>query len=465
MPERTFAELGALVRHHAVRLVGDARDYDSLLERVGDRRIVLIGEATHGTHEFYAERADITRRLIEEKGFGAVVVEADWPDAYRVNRFVRDESGDADAVSALAGFVRFPAWMWRNVDVADFIDWLRAHNDALDVGGHKVGFYGLDLYSLYSSIDEVVRYLARVDPAAARRAQERYACFEAAKAEDESGLSYGLATERGLRASCENEVVEQLVELRQRSSELSAAPVEDDEYFYAEQNARVAKNAERYYRVMFRGRHNSWNLRDEHMMEMLEALRTHIESKTGSGKIVVWAHNSHLGNARATEMADFGQLNLGQLVRERCGDDAVAVGFTTYTGTVTAASDWGGPVEEKTVRPGLPESYEDLFHATGLPQFLLHLTGDLAPPSEALPELHAPLGQPLTRALERQRLERAIGVIYAPETERASHYFHARLVGQFDVVIHIDETRALVPLEARAPSPAPELPETYPSAL
>ena len=316
-----------------------------LSDLVGDARFVLIGEASHGTHEFYAARARMTRRLIEEKGFGAVAVEADWPDAYRVNRYVRARSDDVTAEEALGGFERFPAWMWRNAVVLDFVGWLREHND--DLGGDeraKAGFYGLDLYSLYRSIHEVISYLDRVDPAAAARARERYACFDHASGGD--GQAYGFAAAFGAGESCEEEMLEQLVDLQRHALEYARRDglIAADEFFYAEQNAKVVQASAEYYRTMFSGRVSSWNLRDQHMAGTLDALAGHLSRQRGRpAKIVVWAHNSHVGDARATELGSQGELDIGQLVRERHPGSCRLLGFTTYTGTVTAASDWGGP--------------------------------------------------------------------------------------------------------------------------
>lgn len=436
------------VHQHAHPLSGAVADYDPLLERIGEARFVLLGEASHGTHEFYRERAAITRRLVTEKQFTAVAVEADWPDAYRVTRYVRGIGADESAVDALAGFKRFPTWMWRNVEVLEFLRWLRAYNDAAGGDGRRVGFYGLDLYSLRASIAAVLAYLDKVDPKAAQRARYRYACFDHF---GEDPQTYGYAASFGVSASCEDEVISQLVELRRRAAEYAARDgrVAADDYFYAEQNARLVKNAEEYYRAMFQGRISSWNLRDRHMAETLEALVAHIEAQAQHPKVVVWAHNSHLGDARATEMGDAGELNLGQLVRERYGDEAVLIGFTTYQGTVTAASTWGGPAEHKRVRPALRDSYEVLFHDLGLSRFLLILRNE----DDAL------------RELRRPRLERAIGVIYLPETERSSHYFEARLTDQFDAVLHFDDTQAVEPLERTAEWEHGRVPETFPSGI
>jgi erythromycin esterase-like protein/predicted phosphoribosyltransferase len=436
-----------VVRRRAQPLTGDAHDYDALLDGIGDARVVLIGEATHGTHEFYRHRALITSRLIREKGFRAVAVEADWPDAYRVNRYVRGVGSDQDAVESLADFRRFPAWMWRNADVLDFIGWLRSHNDQ-QPAPERAGFYGLDLYSLRASAEAVLAYLRKVDPEAAGRAKHRYACFD--RFGDEM-QAYAYAARSGLTASCEHEVVSELIELRRRAADYAGrnGRIAADEYFVAEQNARVVRNAEEYYRTMLGGRVESWNLRDRHMAGTLRDLRQFLARSTSGVRVVVWAHNSHLGDARATEVGAIGELNLGQLVREEFGANAVLIGLTTHTGTVTAASEWDGPALRRHVRPSLAGSYERLFHDTGVGRFLLPLRTDS--------ELRAVLREP--------RLERAIGVIYAPRTERRSHYFHAELPAQFDFILHFDETRAVEPLERSAAWDVAEVAETYPTGL
>jgi erythromycin esterase-like protein/adenine/guanine phosphoribosyltransferase-like PRPP-binding protein len=419
-------------------LTGAANDYDPLVERAVATSVALIGEASHGTHEFYRERAEITKRLIAEAGYTAVAVEADWPDAYRVNCYVRGAGEDPGPVEALSDFRRFPAWKWRNRDVTEFITWLREWNDALPSGAPKVGFYGLDLYSMHASMEAVVEFLEQVDPAAAERARERFACFDHFSRDPQIS---GYETGPGSAEPCERQAVEQLVELQRRRAELAGSDgrVSEDRYFYAEQNARLVANAEQYYGAAFRGGIESWNLRDLHMAETLEALVDHLGRTHGPPKAVVWEHNSHVGDARATELGQAGELNVGQLVRERHGADAVLVGFTTFTGTVTAASEWGGPAERKHVRPALAGSWEELLHERGVARFLLE-----------------------PAAMGGRRLERAIGVIYRPETERHSHYFHARLALQFDAVIHIDETRALEPLERTSQWEQGELPETFP---
>ncbi len=400
--------------------------FDSVIERIGDASIVALGEATHGTHEFYDARSAITRRLIEEKGFGAIVVEADWPDAYRVNRFARGEGPDASAEDALGDFLRFPRWMWRNRDVVELVRWLRAHNEGLPET-ERVGFYGMDLYSLYSSIEAVIAYLDQVDPEAAERARERYACFDRFGRDPQL---YGRVAGLGLAPSCETQAVDQVLdmlhksELHVREGGLSALDAE----FVAQHDALVVKNAEHYYRAMFAGHVNTWNMRDHHMVETLERLRDHLRASGRSDKTVVWAHNSHLGDARATEPGQLDQINVGQLLRERHGQDVVLVGFTTYTGRVTAASRWDGPAAQMRVRAAIPGSWEAVLHEVGEPRFSV-VTRDAGVD------------------LSGWRLNRAIGVVYLPRSEQASHYFCADLAAQFDVVIHYDETSALVPLE------------------
>lgn len=436
----------AAVIRAAARSVASDAGYDPLVELAGEAQCVLIGEPSHGTHEFYETRAELTKRLVQEKGFRAVALEADWPDTFRVHRFVTGRGGDGNANNALSDFRRFPGWMWRNTVMLEFVEWLRAWNAERKAEKGFAGNYGLDLYSMHTSIEAVLGYLDKVDPLSASRARHRYGCFDHF---GEDPQHYGLATGAGGAEPCETEVIDQLIELRRKYGELIGRDghIGEEEFFSAEQNARLIMNAERYYRAMFHGRASSWNLRDEHMFETLTELFAHLDG--GQAKVVVWAHNSHLGDARATAMSRRGELNLGQLARERLGRASYSIGFTTYSGTVTAASDWGEPAELKRVRPALAGSYEELFHATGLPCFWI----DLREQNETIDSLRT------------RRLERAIGVIYRPETERLSHYFEARLPDQFDAVIHLDETSALEPLERSSEWEHGELPETYPSAL
>jgi erythromycin esterase-like protein len=435
------------LRQHWRPLPGEAAEDAELVRRLGAARLALLGEASHGTHEFYAGRVALSKRLILDQGFNALVFEADWPDAWRVNRYIRGRSDDTDAAAALSGFERFPTWMWRNTEMRDFVEWLREHN-AGRPASQQVGFYGMDLYSLYGSIAAVLQYLDRADPEAARRARSRYACFEHF---GEDTQSYGYAASFGMKPSCEDEVVQQLREMNLRAADFVASSSDDRaDLFFAQQNARLVRNAEEYYRTMFHGRVSSWNLRDSHMVETLQALNKHLALLLGRpAKLIVWAHNSHLGDASATEMGDLGEWNVGQLARDRWGDEALLVGFSTHHGTVTAASEWDAPAERKRVRPGQPGSYEDLFHRAGEERFWLPLRGNAA----------------LAQLLQERRLQRAIGVIYLPHSERVSHYFHTRLPAQFDALIHIDGTRALHPLVPEPAWHAGEPDETYPSGL
>lgn len=434
------------IRAHADPVRGAASDYDGLLEQIGDARLVLLGEATHGTHEFYRERARITARLLAERGFHALAVEADWPDAYRVNRYVRGEAGDAGAADALAGFQRFPHWMWRNAEMVACIDQLRAFNDGRP--SHlRAGFYGLDLYSLFTSMDEVLHYLAQVDPPAARQARDYVACFDQHGADTQA---YGYAAGIGIGESCQEAVNALLDHLQRRAADYAGeGPEAQDAYFHARQNARLVKNAEEYYRTMFRGRVSSWNLRDRHMADTLDDLLLHLGTLAGEpAKVVVWAHNSHLGDARATEVHRQGELNLGQLVRERYPGQACLVGFTTYDGQVMAASEWDGPAWKKDIVPALADSYEAILHASNIGNFVLPLRA----------------GSTVATLLTPRHLHRAIGVIYRPETERASHYLTSSLAEQFDAVVHIDRTAAVAPLTGM-PDTSPEFPETYPEGV
>lgn len=448
---RHLSSVVDLVQPACRRAAAGVPDPADLRELVGDARIVLIGESSHGTHEFYAARAEITRTLIEEMGFTAVAAEADWPDAYRINRFVHHEGSDTTAEESLRGFERFPAWMWRNTVMLDFVSWLRRHNaDAAADGGSTAGFYGLDLYSLHRSMHEVIDYLDRVDPRAAGRARERYACFDRSPSGD--GQAYGYAAAFGAGESCETEVVDQLRELQRHATDYLRADgaAAENEHFYAERNAWSVRNAEHYYRTMFRGNVRSWNLRDGHMADTLDALIAHLERHHDDpARVVVWAHNSHVGDARATESGAHGQLTLGHLVRQRHRDQCRLIGLTTHHGTVTAASEWGGTAERKNVRPALAGSIEELFHEIGEDSFFLRTTADDTVADE----------------LRAVRLERAIGVIYLPESERDSHYFHARPADQFDAMIHIDTTHALEPLDTTSVWVDGERPETYPTSL
>lgn len=403
----------------------ETADLQPLLRRIGNARLVLIGEASHGTSEFYRIRAEITKALIEKKDFDFVAVEADWPDAYRIHDFVthkeRDEPYEWEA------FARFPTWMWRNHEVLDFIHWLRDHNLHRRSRERRVGFYGLDLYSLFTSIHCVLNYLDRVDPESAAVARVRYGCLTPWEGDP---ATYGRAALGGRYRSCEVDVVRMLRDLSRRR--LEAAVKDGEDLFDAQLNARLVADAEKYYRIMYYGSDESWNHRDTHMFETLRLLL----NRYGSGsKVVVWEHNSHLGNAAATQFGQHGQLNVGQLCREAFGGDVYTIGQGTDHGTVAAASVWEGALDVKQVRPAHLESYERLMHLAEMEAFFLPLTKSR--------------DQTLTSALASPRLERAIGVIYRPETERQSHYFEASLSNQFDEWIWFDETSAVRPLTTK----------------
>ncbi|WP_198654025.1 MULTISPECIES: erythromycin esterase family protein [Nocardia] len=438
------------IREAAIETRDGVPPADVLDDLVGDARIVSIGESSHGTKQFYAARAAITRWLIERKGFTAVAVEADWPDAYRVNRYVHGLGADTTAEEALRGFERFPAWMWRNTVVREFVAWLQDHNVAQRLRDRpRTGFYGLDLYSMHRSMQQVIAYLDRVDPSAAQRARARYSCFDHVAGDD--GQVYGFAAAFGAGRSCEAQAVRQLLELQRVESAREESDSEDR--FDALRNAWAVRDAEAYYRAMFGDRASSWNLRDRHMADTLDALIEHLDSggedTDRPARVVVWAHNSHVGDARATEMGAEDQLTLGQLVRERHGGHSRSIGFSTRCGFVTAAEKWGGPAVHALVRDALPSSVEQLMHDTGRPEFMIRM--DV--PGEAV------------EVMRRPRLQRAIGVIYCPETERQSHYFHARPADQFDALIHIDRTTAIEPLEPTSRWSRGTTPETYPSGL
>jgi len=411
----------------------DTADLGPLVERVGDARIVLLGEASHGTSEFYRMRERISRELIVKKGFRFIAIEGDWPDAARVDHYVRHLEYPPAEWTA---FARFPTWMWRNNEVRDFVGWLRAHNAALEHGA-RVAFHGLDLYSLYVSIRSVLDYLDQVDPGAAKVARERYGCLTPWQGDP---AVYGHAALTGSYGTCEQPVVRALMDLLEKR--VTYAGHDGERFFDAVQNARLVANAERYYRIMYYGSRASWNLRDEHMFTTLKNL---LAFYGPDSKAIVWAHNSHVGDSAATEMASRGEHNIGHLCRQEFGTGAYIVGFGTNSGTVAAASDWDGPMEIKKVQPALPKSYERLCHATGHRRFMLGLRdrADLAG----------------AQGLGKPHLERAIGVIYRPETERASHYFQAMLPRQFDEYIWFDDTRAVTPFDT---AELAGLPDTYP---
>lgn len=432
---QSMAELSGLLRAGAENLPGlDAPDFASAFDRFADARIVLLGEATHGTHEFYAARAKITRHLIERHGFNIVAVEGDWPDIARIDGYVR-----ASSVRPAGGepFARFPTWMWRNQEVQAFADWLRGHNATLPKE-QRTSLRGLDVYSLGQSIQAVITYLDQHCPEAAPEARRRYGCLTPWQDEPQH---YGRAVEYGGLAKCEDAMVAQLQSLLARRMELSAkdGPAAGEAFLDAEQNARIARAAEQYYRLMYRGGVESWNLRDRHMFDTLQTLMAH----TRDAGAVVWAHNSHVGDASATAMGWQGEFNIGELVRKAYGDQAVLIGFGTDRGTVAAASDWGADMQIMNVTPARDDSWEGAFRRTGLARSLTDWRGGR--------------NRELVSALSQARLERAIGVVYRPRSELTSHYFKAVLAEQFDAWVWFEETRAVTPLGHQRPQGAPEI--------
>jgi erythromycin esterase-like protein len=430
MSNEVYKKVIHTLNEAAEPLLGDDNDYLSLIDKIGDARFVLIGEATHGTFEFYQVRAEITRKLIEQKGFMAVAIEGDWPDAYAIHSYVQG-CGDENSWDSVLHhtFNRFPTWMWRNITIPPFIRWLRSYNDQLN-STNKIGFYGLDLYSLQSSMHAVVDYLMKIDEEAASRARKRYACFQDVTFDPQT---YGYLASLGVKKSCVNEAIEQLLEMQHQAFEnvRKQKNSKKEEYFYAIQNARLVKNAENYYRNLFEGNELPWNVRDQHMAETVTILSEHLESIMDKpSKIIIWAHNSHVGDARATEMSERKEINLGQIIRENFSTDTYLVGFSTYRGFVTAASDWGYPAEHKQVLPAIEGSYEELFSKVKHDNFLIDLHDD-----------------DVKHVLNIPRLQRAIGVIYRPERERISHCFLSRLPYQFDHLIHFDITSAVQPLD------------------
>ena len=432
-------DLAGLIRNSAEPLpdIDDDR-FAAFFDRFGDARVVLLGEASHGTSEFYRARAQISKRLIAHHGFTIVAVEADWPDAATIDRYVRHRPQREGEQKA---FERFPTWMWRNREVDSFIRWLRRHNNGRDYG-EMAGFYGLDLYNMSMAMRAVIDFLDERDPELGRLASRRYGCLDPWA---ENPAAYGRHTLMEGYARCEVGVVEMLKDLLQKQVDCFAE--ECDEWLDARSNARLVKNAEAYYRVMYHGSAASWNLRDTHMFETLLHL---LDAKGPNSKAIVWAHNSHIGNAAFTEMGQVrDELNIGQLTKERFGSEARLIGFGTHSGTVAAADDWDEPMKIKVVRPSLEDSYERASHDSRLPRFLLDLR-----PEE--------IGRDLRDALMEPRLERFIGVIYRPDTERWSHYSQCILPRQYDGWVWFDETQAVTPLPGEQ-RPGEE--ETYPFGL
>jgi len=436
--DASIKEAIAVVRDHAepLPLLDDQDAFGEMFDRFADAKVVLLGEATHGTSEFYRARAAITRRLIEKHGFNIVAVEADWPDAARIDAYVRHRhvpEGDD------AAFARFPTWMWRNEEVYDFVNWLRAHNkDRAE--DDRAEFRGLDVYSLNSSIRAVLDYLDKVDPEAAREARGRYGCLSPWQSDP---ARYGRAVLTGQKKPCDEKLLRQLQAILDKRIEYLESN-DGEQFFDAVQNAKIVHAAEHYYRIMYEGATESWNLRDRHMFDTLQSLLARREN----ARAVIWAHNSHIGNAAATAMGWQGEFNIGELCRKAYRHEAVLIGFGTDRGTVAAADDWDEPMQVKDVVPARPDSHERIFRDTGLPCFLTDWRENLQ--------------EDLQNALSRPRLERAIGVVYRPDTELYSHYFEAIMAEQFDAFVWFDETRAVTPLTH---AHGQGMPETYPFGL
>jgi erythromycin esterase-like protein len=452
-----------LVRAHVTPFTSMS-DFSTVLPHLdsfGDARVLLIGDASHGTSEFYSARAAITQYMIEHHGFNIVAVEADWPDAEAVDRYVRRRPGAKTSIATAAkegaagrepAFMRFPTWMWRNTEVHDFVEWLRQRNAGPvgegkgDTGTGLVGFYGLDLYSLGASMQAVIKYLENVDKSMAEVARQRYSRLMV-WAEDPH--EYGLEALSAGFSGCEQEVMDMLRDMLRKRLEYSAMHWNGDEFHSGEQNARLVTDAENYYKAMYHGRDESWNLRDTHMFQTLVRIMKH---RGPASKAIVWAHNSHVGDARATSMGRSGELNIGQLCKETFGDQALALGCSTHTGTVAAADHWDGDMRVMHVRPGLPNSYEEFFHAAGVENFVLDLR-------------EGRCDDKLRQALMKKRLERFIGVIYRPATERQSHYSSAVLPRQFDGLVWFDKSRHVGVLEVHQPHGAVEYDETWPFGM
>ena len=409
------------------------QDLDPLLDMIGDSRYVLIGEASHGTSDYYLWRARLSQRLIQEKGFSFIAVEGDWPDCYRVNRYVKHyDNAGTSAYDVLQAFHRWPTWMWANWEVAAFTEWLRQHNQNRPPE-ERVGFYGLDVYSLWESLGEVVEYLQKFDPEAVETAKRAFDCFEP-YGEDVQRYAWATAM---IPTNCETEVIETLMELRRRTP---TYPSDHEASFDAEQNALVMVNGEQYYRTMVLSDNSSWNVRDHHMAETLERLMAH---HGDNAKAIVWEHNTHIGDARATDMASAGMVNVGQLVRERQqAEGVVLVGFGSHHGSVVASDSWGAPMERMPVPPARLDSWEGMLHSASAVDRILLLRDD---PADEYREL---------------RGHRAIGVVYHPDRERYGNYVPTILAQRYDAFIYLDETQALHPLHIESVSKA--APDLYP---
>jgi erythromycin esterase-like protein len=462
-------------------LLGDPTDLDALLDRIGKSQFVLLGESSHGTSEFYKWRIEISKRLIKEKEFSFVGVEGDWPDCCEVNKYVKGLSDTGQTpYKVLHSFNRWPTWMWANKETADFVAWLKSHNDSVDTHKqNKVGFYGLDLYSLWESVEAIIKYLKRVDPSSLKNAIDAFNCFEPY---DKDVEKYARAT-AFVPTNCEDEVIETLTSLRSKHDVYSKGQQNKEEYFNAEQNAITAKDAERYYRTMMKGDVNSWNLRDTHMMDTLERLinfHRQVNISTLAPKAIVWAHNTHIGDARFTNMRKRGMTNIGQLVREKKGSqNAVLIGFSTYSGTVIASREWGKKMERMDVPPAKDGSWDNLLHN------LDKKKGDEGGNKDKLLIFPHPSniedksfqknnymhkddddddGEENDGANGDKLMgQRAIGVVYNPEYERYGNYVPTDICKRYDALLFIDKTNALSPLHMQETKDNKEPPETFPT--
>jgi len=413
-------------------------DLEPLFKYIGDARIVMLGESTHGTHEYYMWRAYITKRLVEEKGFRFIAVEGDWPDCYRLNRFVKGYDLDnKSAFKVLLGFGRWPTWMWANWEIVALADWLQKHNKGLPAN-RRVGFYGLDVYSLWESMENIMQYLKKTDPVALKKANEAFQCFEPYRKDE---TSYARASQL-VPELCQTEVVELLMEIQRK---LPSYNTDHENVFSTEQNAMIAVNAEKYYRAMIMGGPHSWNIRDRHMIDTLDRL---LKFHGNDSKAIVWAHNTHVGDARATDMVDEGMYNIGELARMSHHENGVVlIGFGSYKGKVFAGKNWGASMQEMSMPEASKGSIEYLLHAAGKENKLLimddFMTNDML--------------------MEHYLGHRAVGVVYNPAYEQYGNYVPTIFPMRYDAFIFLDETRALHPLHAK--SQEHQIPETYPFAV
>ncbi|GHA43727.1 hypothetical protein GCM10007103_26130 [Salinimicrobium marinum] len=420
----------------SIKPLENSADLDPLVDRIGDSKYVLLGEATHGTHEYYTWRAEISRRLIQEKGFSFVAVEGDWPDCYMINRWVKDLPNSGSSIrEVLQKFKRWPTWMWANWEVAAFAEWMKKYNSQLEPD-KKIGFYGLDVYSLWESLENIVKYLEKEDPETAALAKQAADCFEPYRKNDSYVSAY-----RGMDQHCREEVVQLLREVR---GNVKKYDDERESGLNAEINSLVMKNAEKYYEAMATFDNSSWNVRDTHMVETLNTL---MDFHDDDAKVIIWEHNTHIGDARATDMAAHGMHNVGQLVREQHQESGVVlVGFGSYEGSVIAGDFWGGKMRKMELPKAIDGSVEKILHQLGGTNKLLIFDDH----------------SPLKKTFKEKLGHRAVGVVYDPERERGN-YVPSRLSERYDAFLYIDKTRGLHPLHFEPNGNL--VPETYPFGI